>query len=92
MVEFEKVIIDFNPSLIQSKMVNAHYVLFKRSNDNMYLNLFLKQDESNQEKHIPLTFLTDPSGYYTHGQKVVNILSMSTIARSNKNKPQAATL
>ena len=86
MVEFEKVIIDFDPSLIRSKMLNASYILFKSSNDNMHLNLFLKTDESNQEKHIPLTFLADPSGYYIHGQKVVNILSMSIVSRINKNR------
>ena len=86
MVEFEKVIIDFNPSLIRSKMVNANYVLFKRSNDNMYLNLFLKAEESSQGQHIPLTFLPDLTDYYTHGQRVVNILSMITVARTNKNK------
>ena len=81
MVEFEKVIIEFDSSLIRSKMVKADYVLFKRSNDNMYLNLFLKSDTPNQERHIPLTFLPHATDYYTFGQKVINILSMSAVDR-----------
>jgi len=76
MVEFEKVIINFDPSLIRSKMSKVDYVLFKRGNDNMYLNLFLTADGSSPKKHIPLTFFTDPTDYYIHGQEVVNILSM----------------
>ena len=41
LIEFEKIIIEFDPSLIASKIIKADYVLFKRSNDNMYLNLFI---------------------------------------------------
>ncbi|MCL2286196.1 MAG: PBECR4 domain-containing protein [Firmicutes bacterium] len=86
MVEFEKVIINFDPSLIRSKMAKVDYMLFKRSNDNMYLNLLLTADGSSPKKHIPLTFFADPTDYYIHGQKVVNIVSMH-VTPKNKNSP-----
>ena len=84
MVEFEKVIVDFEPSRIRSKMGKADYVFFKRSNDNMYLNLFLTGDAKDKNKHIPLTFLAELTDYYTYGQKVIKIVSMNTIERETK--------
>lgn len=86
-IEFEEIIVDFNPSLlISSKIVEADYVLFKRSNDNMYLNLFLKSDEKNGMAQIPLTFIPHKTDYYTYGQKVIKILSMTEVARCTKQK------
>jgi len=86
LIEFEKIIIDFEPSLIKTKL-DADYVLFKKSNDNMYLNLFLKDDDGSPSKQIPLTFLTEITDYYTYGQKVIKILSMTEVARNiNQNK------
>jgi len=84
LVEFEKIIIEFNPSLISSKIDKADYILFKQSNDNMYLNLFLKEDSANKNKQIPLTFIPCPNDYYTYGQKVINILSMTRRERTGK--------
>ena len=81
LIEFEKIIIDFDSSLIKTKL-DADYVLFKRSNDNMYLNLFLKDDGGNPNKQIPLTFLPELTDYYTYGQKVIKILSMTELSRS----------
>jgi len=81
LIEFEKVIIDFDPSIIKSKVQNADYVLFKRSNDNMYLNLFLKAKGNNLNKQIPLTYLPDITDYYTHSQKILNIASMEKFPR-----------
>ena len=83
-IQFEKIIIDFDISLLTSKIVKADYVLFKRSNDNMYLNLFLKTDDINQKKQIPLTFIPHGTDYYTYGQKVINILSMTELPRITK--------
>ena len=82
-IEFEKVIIKFDPSLITSKL-DADYILFKRSNDNMYLNLFLKTDPSNSKFQIPNTFIPSMTDYYTYGQKVINIVSMTEIQRITK--------
>ena len=81
MVEFEKIIVNFNPSLINSKLTKADYILYKRSNDNLYLNLFLKLDSSNNKKHIPLTFLPHLTDYYTYGQEIVKIVSMDILER-----------
>ena len=82
MVEFEKIIVDFDPSLIKTKMDKADYVLFKRSNDNIYLNLFLTVDNKGMDKHVPLTFLPNITDYYTNGQKIVKILSITEVPRA----------
>jgi len=83
LIEFEKVIVNFDPSLlVRTRVVNADYVLFKKSNDNMFLNLFLKSD--GQDKQIPMTFLPHLTDYYTYGQKVVKIISLTEIPHKNK--------
>jgi len=89
LIEFEKVIVDFDPSLINSKLTKADYVLYKRSNDNMFLNLFLMTDGLNRGKQIPLTFLPESTGYYTHGQKTIKVLSMIEMPRAIKAKPES---
>jgi len=87
LIEFEKIIVDFNPSLIKSKLTKADYILFKRSNDNMFLNLFLMADDANDNKQIPLTFLPEPTGYYIYKQKILKIISMSeTLRVATRNK------
>ena len=86
-IEFEKVIIDFDPSKINTRL-NADYILFKKSNDNKYLNLFLKRDATNRALHIPNTFIPQKTDYYTYDQKIINILSMKElpkITKRNKN-------
>ena len=84
LIEFEKIIVDFDPNLINSKLTKANYVLFKRSNDNMYLNLFLMTDNVSPDMQIPLTFLPDMTDYYTYGQRVMRIMSMTEIVRNMK--------
>ena len=86
LIEFEKIIVDFDPTLIHTKLINADYILFKRSNDNMYLNLFLKSDSTTPDIHVPLTFLPDKTNYYTYGQKNLHIVSMTEILRMNYKK------
>jgi len=83
-IEFEKIIIDFDQSKISSKL-DADYILFKRSNDNMYLNLFLKADASNRTFQIPITFLPQKTDYYTYGQQIIKILSMIELPRITKH-------
>jgi len=80
LVEFERIIVDFDSTLINSKMINADYILFKKSNDNMHLNLFLKTDDNN--KQVPLTFISDRTDYYTHRQKMIEIVSITKVVRS----------
>lgn len=83
LIEYEKIIIDFDHTIpVSSKLEKADYVLFKRSNDNMYLNLFLMKKEN---KQIPLTFLPEPTDYYTRGQKTIRILSMTEMPRVTKS-------
>jgi len=84
LIEFNKIIVDFDPSLINSKLNKADYILFKRSNDNLFLNLFLMADEKAPAMHVPLTFLPDKTDYYTYGQTVINIISMIEIERTSK--------
>jgi len=81
---FEKVIVDFDSALISSKIIKADYILFKPSNDGMFLNLFLKPDNAHASKHIPLTFIPCPTDYYTYGQKVVPIKSIHVLDRQTK--------
>ena len=84
MIEFERIVIDFDPAPIKSKMTKADWILFKRSNDNMYLNLFLMTDDANPYKQIPLTFLPNKSDYYTYGQRIIKIVSMTEAIRAKK--------
>lgn len=85
LIEFQRIIVDFNPSLLTKTVIEkADYVLFKRSNDNMYLNLFLMSNTTNKNKQIPLTFLPDKTDYYTCRQKIINIVSMSEVCRTTK--------
>ena len=71
----------------RTKLTKADYILFKQSNDNMYLNLFLMADDASPHKQIPLTFLPDKSDYYTYGQKVIKIVSMTEMVRAKKRNP-----
>jgi hypothetical protein len=85
LIEFTKIIIDFDPSLlISTNIIKADYVLFKRSNDNMYLNLFLKTKNLKTNAQIPLTFVPHITDYYTDGQKVINVVSMKEVDRTSK--------
>lgn len=85
-VEFQKVIIDFDVSLINSKIEKSNYILFKRSNDNMYLNLFLLTSKKDLSTQTPNTFIPHMTDYYTNGQKQIKIISVFQVDRKSKNK------
>jgi len=84
-VEFERIIIDFDSSLINT-VITADYILFKKSNDNMFLNLFLTSDAANNGFQIPRTFLPDPTDYYTYKQKELKILSITKVPSRTKHR------
>ena len=86
-IEYDKIIIDFDPSLIASKL-KADYILLKRSNDNMYSNLFLTKDSIDSRIHVPSTFMAEKTDYYTYGQKIINIVSMTQIVKGKHIKTE----
>lgn len=74
-IEFEKIIVNFNQSLLPSTRIPADYILYKRSNDNQFLNLFLKKDKP-KNIYVPLTFIPHINDYYINGQEVIDIISV----------------
>lgn len=85
-VEYEKIIIDFNTELLgfRSTLRQAEYVLHKQSHTGLYLNLFLGQDRAKKDKKYPLTFIPSRTDQYTYGQKTLRILDIRTINRDRK--------
>ena len=79
-VEFEKIIIDFNTKLLgfDSNLKKAQYLLHKQSNTGLYLNLFLGHDSTKPNKQ--LTFITSSTDQYIFGQKSLKILDLKTIS------------
>ena len=87
LVEFEKVIVDFDRSLLgyNSHLWKADYVLYKNSNTNEQINLFLGGGEGLDKKVFPLTFIISNVGQYTNGQKVLKILNLEITKKRHKS-------
>ena len=81
LVEFEKIIIDFDVNLLNfhSNLTKANYVLHKKSNTNMHLNLFLGLTHKPTFENYPLTFIPSLTDLYTYGQQALRILEIKTI-------------
>ena len=81
LVEFEKIIIDFDKELLgfRSNLSKAEYLLHKKGNMNIHLNLFLGQANKRVNMLFPLTFITSPTDHYTYGQRALKILDMKTV-------------
>ena len=80
-VESAEIVFEFDPALINSKNLQAGRILFKMSNDNLYLNLLLKTDSRKTDFYIAYTFIPRVTDDYTHEQKGVKIQSRYVIER-----------
>ena len=85
-VESADIIYEFDPALIKSEKLKAGSILFRMSNDNMYLNLLIKIDDARGNFHVPYTFIPRVSDDYTRGQKSTNIQSITVEGRPVKKK------
>ena len=80
--ETTEIIFEFDPTLINSKGLQTGRILFKMSNDNLYLNLIIKIDAVQNDFYIPYTFIPRHSDDYTHRQKSIKISSRTVIKRT----------
>ena len=82
--ESAKVIYQFDPALIKSEKLKAGCILFKMSNDNMYLNLLIKIDDAKGGFYVPYTFIPRLADDYIRSQKEMRVKSMTVTERAKK--------
>ncbi len=78
----KKVIVDFNPELLDRCKLQAEYILYTEYKDG-YLHLAIGHDVKRQ---YPESFFYEPTKYYLSGQHFLNVSKLEIIAKTKKNK------
>lgn len=75
-------IIDFNPTLIQSK-IKSKFLLFEEKPKNEYFHLGVAEDLGTKNKYIE-TFFHEKTDMYLRGQKIVKVKEFSLFSADNR--------
>ena len=75
-------IIDFNPSLINSK-IKSDYLLFEEKKNSEYNHLGIAVDAATQKRYIE-TFFHQSSDMYIRGQQIVKVKSFTLYTPDNQ--------
>ena len=79
MMEKSKIIIDFNPNLVERcELQNTKYILYKKIGQT-YINLTLGMRNG---ALYPETFIYEPSKRYINGQVLLDIIDIQVIEKS----------
>ncbi|MCC2176694.1 PBECR4 domain-containing protein [Agathobaculum butyriciproducens] len=81
-VFFKKVIVDFNPSLLENCKLQAEYILYKEHGSG-YLHLAIGYDVKGQ---YPESFFYEDSKCYLSSQHFMNVVKLEVVQKSKKTK------
>ena len=75
-------IINFNPTLIKSK-IKSDYLLFEKKSDSGYNHLGIAKDSKTGERYIE-TFFHQPTDMYLSGQTIVKVQNFTLYTPNNQ--------
>ncbi len=79
---FTDAIINFNPTLIKSK-IKSDYLLFEKKSDSGYNHLGIAKDSKTGERYIE-TFFHQPTDMYLSGQTIVKVQNFTLYTPNNQ--------
>lgn len=74
-LNYTDVIINFNPTIIKSK-IKSDYLLFEKKNENEFNHLGIALDKKSGKRYVE-TFFNHPDAMYISGQKIVKVDSFT---------------
>ena len=74
-LNYTDVIINFNPTIIKSK-IKSDYLLFEKKNENEFNHLGIALDKKSRKRYVE-TFFNHPDAMYISGQKIVKVDSFT---------------
>ena len=77
-----KVIVDFNPTLLESCKLNAQYILYEEYGTG-YLQLAIGNSVSGI---YPESFMFEPTKYYLSGQTLLDVVKLEVVPKIKKKK------
>ena len=81
-LNYTDVIINFNPSIIKSK-IKSDYILFEEQRNKGYNHLCIAEDKEKGNRYIE-TFFYEPTDKYLREQKIVGIKKVRLLDKNNE--------
>lgn len=81
-VFFKKVVVDFNPALLESCKLNAEYILYMQYGTG-YLHLAIGHNVSGIH---PESFIFEPTNYYLSGQTLLDVIKLEVVPKHDKHE------
>lgn len=80
-LNYTDAVINFNPTLIKSK-IKSDYVLYEQNQNKEYNHMGIALDKTNGKRYVE-TFFHEPTDIYVNGQTIVKVKSFSLYDKNN---------